>query len=287
MEQITSYLDFREYLHNYYTEKKKSSKFSYREFAKAAGFSSPVFIKLVIEGKANLSQAGIIKLCKAIGLQKWERHYFKNLVNFGQAKTIEDKISSLEKLKSIQASVSVNKLSEDQFTYFSKWYHPVIREIIAMIRFDGDCEKLAGLVNPPVTVKEVEESIELLEKLHLIQKDKNGQYNVTSQFVTSEGMENGTLAIRNVQKTMALFAAKAIDTVAPEKRDISGVSISISEETSMAIRDELQRCRRRIFEIASEDKQCNSVYRVNLHFFPLSEKIPSEQLKSIRNGDND
>ena len=282
MKPITSYLDFREYLRDFYIEKKNSTKFSYREFSKAAGFSSPVFIKLVIDGKANLAQSGTTKLCNAMGLKNWERRYFKNLVNFGQAKTIETKISFLEKLKSIQTSVSVNQLSKDQFAYFSKWYHPVIRELVSMIRFDGDYGKLAALVKPPISAKEAKESIELLEKLQLIKKDDCGLHTVTSHFLTSKGMENGTLAIRNVQKTMALFAAQAIDTIVPEKRDVSGVSISISEKSSLAIRNELQRCRRRIFEIASEDKQCDAVYRVNLHFFPISGTIPPDQRKTGR-----
>lgn len=279
MKPITAYLDFREYIRDFYTEKKSSSKFSYREFAKSAGFSSPVFIKLVIDGKANLAPSGTAKLCDAMGLKKEERRYFKTLVSFGQAKTIESKISCLEKLKNMQSLVPVNRLSEDQFLYFSKWYHPVVRELVMMIRFDGDCQKLAALVKPPITTKEAQESIELLQKLNLIEKNEHGEFTATSNFLTTDGMENGTLAIRNVQKTMALLAASAIDAVAPERRDVSGVSISISEKSIPAIRDELQRCRRRIFEIASEDKNPNSVYRLNLHLFPISEKIPKEKRK--------
>jgi len=287
MKPITTYLDFRTYLHDYYIEKKSTSKFSYRDFAKAAGFSSPVFIKLVIDGKTNLTQSSIAKICDAMELKKGERRYFKNLVCFGQAKTIEAKISFLEKLKSLQSSLSVEHLSDNQFAYFSKWYHPVIRELISMIYFDGDCEKLAARVTPPISAKEAQESVALLEDLHLIEKVDNGQYVTTSTFLTSDGMENGTLALRNVQKTMALFAAEAIDGIPPEKRDISGVSISISDKSITAIRTELQKCRRKIFEIASADKECDSVYRVNLHFFPISDTIPREELRSIGGGTNE
>jgi uncharacterized protein (TIGR02147 family) len=286
MKPVISYLDFREYLRDFYLEKKKTSGFSFRAFAKVAGFSSPVFIKLVMDGKANLAQSSATKLCNAMGLRNRERRYFKNLIRFGQAKTIEVKIDYLEKLKGFHPLVSISGLTEDQFAYFSKWYHPIIRELITMSRFDGDYEKIAALVNPPITAKEANESIELLQKLNLIKKEDDGQFIATSRFLTTEGMETGTLAIRNAQKTMAQLAARAIDIMPPEDRDISGVSISISAQSLLAIRDELQKCRRRIFEIAAGDKECDSVYRVNLHFFPVSGKIPETQLKPGRGGQN-
>jgi uncharacterized protein (TIGR02147 family) len=287
MKPIFSYLDFRDYLRDFYIEKKSTSSFSFREFARIAGFSSPNFIKLVIDGKANLAPASAMKLCNAMGLKSRERSYFKALVTFGQAKTIESKVRYLEKLKGFRSVVPVSGLSDAQFAYFSKWYHPVIRELVSMARFDGDYGNLAAMVNPAITAKEAQASLDLLEKLELVEKDENGQFVATSRFLTSDGMEAGTLALRNTQKTMAQLAARAIDAIPPENRDISGVSVSISDKSMAAIREELQKCRRRIFEIAAGDKQCDSVYRVNLHFFPVSVKVPQTDLKISRGGRDD
>lgn len=286
MKPVLSYLDFREYLKDFYIEKKKDSGFSFRDFAKSAGFSSPVFIKLVIDGKANLASSSITKLCNAMDLKKDDRKYFKHLVSFGQAKTVEHKIQFFEKLKSFHSSVTVSELTDDQFQYFSKWYHPIIRELISMIHFDGDFKKLSEFVNPPITEIEALGSVALLEKLNLVKKNDSGQYETTSQFLTTDSLKTGMLAIRSVQKTMAQLAARAIEIVPAENRDISGVSVSISESSLSAIREELHKCRRRIFEIAAEDKSCNSVYRVNLHLFPVSEKVPSMQLKTRQVGND-
>ena len=154
MKPIVSYLDFREYLRDFYLEKKRSSGFTFRDFAKASGFSSPNFIKLVIDGKANLAPPSVVKLCDAMGLRSDERRYFKHLVSFGQAKTIETKLRYLEKLKRFQTPVSVSGLTDEQFSYFNKWYHPVVRELIALLRFDGDYVRLASLVNPTITARD-------------------------------------------------------------------------------------------------------------------------------------
>ncbi len=284
VKPIVSYLDFREYLRDFYLEKKKSSGFTFRDFAKAAGFSSPNFIKLVIDAKANLAPPSVARLCDAMGLKNSDRRYFKHLVSFGQAKTIEKKIGFLEKLKSVQSSVVVGGLTDDQFSYFSKWYHPIIREILSVLRFDGDFDQLAAFVNPPITPKEAEESVELLENLHLIEKDESGRFVPTDRFLTSAGLGTGALAIRNAQKTMSQLAARAIEVVPPEQRDISGVTVSISENSLDTVRAELEKCRRRIFEIAAQDKTSNCVFRVNLHMFPVSGKIPDKELLKTRDG---
>jgi uncharacterized protein (TIGR02147 family) len=279
MKHILSYLDYREYIRDYYMEKKKESRFSFREFAKAAGFSSPVFIKLVMEGKANLKKSSILKLCNAMGLKKDARRYFRNLVLFGQSKTIESKLQYLETMKSFQGSVTVDKLSGEQFEYFSKWYHAVIRELLDISEFDGDYQNLANMVDPPISATEARESVQLLEKLQLV-KVENGRFAATHKFLTSEGLSGGSLAIRGVQKKMAQLAADALDATPMEIRDISGVSVSISPQSLDKIKEELLKCRRRIFEIASRDPVSDSVYRVNLHLFPISKTVPPSMLKN-------
>jgi uncharacterized protein (TIGR02147 family) len=280
MKSVFSYIDFRQYIRDFYEEKKQKSRFSYREFSRMAGFTSPVFIKLVIEGKANVSKPSIVKLCNAMELKGDERRYFKNLVLFSRANNINTKINHLNVLKTIQSNLSVNELSDEQFKYFSKWYHPIIKELIDIIEFDGNYEKLSKMVNPPISAKQARQSVELLLQLKLIKKDKNGRFTATHKFVTTESMSIGTLAVRNVQKKMAALASQAIDTVPKENRDISGVSISISEKSMEKIRDELARCRRKILEITAEDDASDRVYRVNLQMFPLSESVPESFLKS-------
>ncbi len=55
MRSIFTYTDYRAFLHDAYTHAKATNPaFSYRYFAKKAGFSSPNFLKLVIDGVYNL-----------------------------------------------------------------------------------------------------------------------------------------------------------------------------------------------------------------------------------------
>ena len=69
MKPITEYQNYREYMRDFYEERKRSSLFSWREFSKLAGFASPNFMQLVCEGKSRLSKTGVEKWPMPWGLR--------------------------------------------------------------------------------------------------------------------------------------------------------------------------------------------------------------------------
>ena len=48
MKAIIEYTDYRKFMQDYYDERKRSSAFTWREFAQNAGFASAIFLKYVI-----------------------------------------------------------------------------------------------------------------------------------------------------------------------------------------------------------------------------------------------
>src|SRR5664279_1428769 len=99
MVNITSYVDYREYLRDFFEQKKRELRFySYRLFSQRAGLKSPNFLKLVIMGERNLSKQSVLKFARALGINKKETEYFENLIFFNQSKTLEEKNYFLGKL---------------------------------------------------------------------------------------------------------------------------------------------------------------------------------------------
>ena len=47
MKEIIEYTDYRKFIQDYYDERKRSSAFTWRDFARVAGFSSAVYLKYV------------------------------------------------------------------------------------------------------------------------------------------------------------------------------------------------------------------------------------------------
>src|SRR3954471_936193 len=91
---IYQYLDFRLFVRDYCSRQKSHrSSFSQRVFAQSAGIpmASSSFLPAVIAGKRNLSANYRLKFAKALGLDSKEMLFFELLVQFNQAKTMEEK----------------------------------------------------------------------------------------------------------------------------------------------------------------------------------------------------
>ncbi len=273
MRSIFEYIDYRKYLNDYYAFKKKTSRaFSYRYFSSKAGFGSPVFLKLVIEGQRNLSRASIDKFCIALQLTKKESSYFKNLVLFEQAKTADEKQEHYAVLRSIENAVSEKTLEIDQYDYFSNWYNVVIRELVTMYNFHDDYQLLGKCVYPPVSASDAEKSVLLLKRLKLIQKRPDGYYNQTDSAITTSG-DIGLMAVRQFNKEMVLLAARAIDQLSRDKRNISGITIGISPAMYNILITEIAAFKDRIVSLVHRDQNATGVFQLNVSLFPVSENI--------------
>src|SRR5258706_2599512 len=96
---IYTYTDYRKFLADYYREQKaRDPKFSNRYFSQKIGYNSSGFFSDVLSGKKNLTGPVLLKLARALKLKKGEEEYFINLVNFNQARTIDERNRFYEKL---------------------------------------------------------------------------------------------------------------------------------------------------------------------------------------------
>src|SRR5258706_5972124 len=92
--QILQYLDYRDFLRDYYAHRKVvDGDFSQRNFAREAGLpaSCSSLLPAVIKGRRQLSQNLRIKFGKAMRLGEREYRYFDLLVQFNQAKGMTEK----------------------------------------------------------------------------------------------------------------------------------------------------------------------------------------------------
>ena len=90
MVNIFKYTSYRKYLLDFYNERKaKKPTFSYQVFANKAGFKSKSFIKLVIDGKKNLTKESAFKINKVLKLDHKPFSYFEDLIAFNRAKSLK------------------------------------------------------------------------------------------------------------------------------------------------------------------------------------------------------
>src|SRR3954469_15509359 len=92
LKSVFDYTDYRKYLRDYYDWAKENKKgFSHRAFMAKTGMSGPNYFKRVMDGVHDLTDNSIPKFAAALDLADSEANYFRHLVYFNQAKTLEDK----------------------------------------------------------------------------------------------------------------------------------------------------------------------------------------------------
>ena len=268
MKPLTEYQDYRCCMQDFYDERKKTSSFTWREFARLAGFTSPTYLKLVCEGKSSLSEVGIERVAAAMNLGGFEYAYFRHLVRYNQAKDDETKKNAFASMKDIAQANKIRVVDGDAFTYFESWKNPVIRELAAMMP-GASPEAIAEMCWQPITAYDVRKSLDFMVGVGILQRKSRDVYVQTDKALVGNS-EVMPLVVRSMLREMAGFAQKSIDEFDTRERDISGVTMGIDREAYEQIVRELDSCRRKIVAIANMSKEPNQVYRLNLQMFPLS-----------------
>ncbi|MBN1760721.1 MAG: TIGR02147 family protein [Chitinispirillaceae bacterium] len=271
---IYIYLEYRKYLQDYYSFKKNASKsFTYRKFSESAGFSTPNFLQLLIQGKRNLRKSSIEKVSKALHHSAEEAAYFELLVNFDQVKTVAEKTRCFTALSELRKPYQISRISELQFEHLRAWYHKAIRELLGFYAFDENeryaYRKLAALLSPPITESEARNSVKLLINLGLLKRNDSGKIIQADRFITT-GDEVQDLSVRTFHQAMLDRAKEAVDRIPPEYRDISSLSVTLSDNGFAMMKQELQLFRKRLLEIVKIDSHPGNVYQVNFQMFPLT-----------------
>ena len=271
MKDILEYTSYRQYIADYYAEKKAKSAFTWQEFTRAAGFSSPVHLKYASEGRLNLSDAAALRVAQAMHLVDFEQEYFCEMVKFDNAKTDDEKRGAFSKMLSIAEAHKAKIVEGDSFRYFESWKNPVLRELAPAMP-GAKPLALARACRPEITAAEVTESLNFLVKAGFLKKDEEGRFVQTDKFITTGPLDVTPVAVRGMHRQMGEFALDAIEGVAQDERHFSGLTMGLTHESYEEIVQEIDACRKRIAAIATRDSEIDDVYRLNMQLFPITKK---------------
>ena len=271
MKSILEYKDYRAYMQDYYDYRKSHGAFSWREFCKLAGFTSPNFLKLVCTGQSSLSKIKIAPVAKAMGLTGYECEYFKQLVLFGNAETDTAKKAALLEMEKIALEHKVRVVDSDAFQYYESWKYPVIRELAPMMP-GAQPRKIADECKEYVSAEEVRDILAFLVKAGFLKKDGEKIYSQTEKAVIGSA-EAQPIAIRAMHKEMGNMAVRAVDRYNASERYFTGMTIGVNEANYARIVAEIDACAKKIAAIANETENLNQVYGLNFQFFPFTNKI--------------
>ena len=272
MKSVVEYKDYRQYILDYYGERKRSSAFTWREFARLAGFASGSYLKLVCDGKTRLLEEGAKKTALAMGLLGFEYDYFILMVRYENAKTERDKKKCFEEMQALSDAHHVKILGSDLYTFYETWKHSVVREL-AVAMPGAKPNEIAEVCRPAISAADVSASLSFLTKAGLLTRDIKGNYHQTNRSLTTGRLNVVAVAVHSLLRQMGEFALEALDKLPISERHFSGITMGMTAESYAKVVEELAQCRKRIVAIVSKDKKLERVCRLNMQLFPLTENI--------------
>lgn len=270
MDPIFTYRDYRRFLTDKYADlKRTSSVFSYRYFSKRAGFASPNFLKLVMEGQRNLSAESVHKFAQALKLTAKEERFFELLVHYNQAGDARQRQHYYQQLLDFPEYRRVRRLEREQYEYLSRWYYPVILELVTLPTFREEPHWIAAQLHGKITPGEAREGLALLEVLGLVCRD--GERWVASHAALTTGEEARTLAAYTFHEEMLEQAKAAVTQQAPEAREFAAITMAINDEQLRKLKELVRDFRKLVMNYLGQDTgPPTTVYQFGAQLFALT-----------------
>ncbi len=278
MTPIFHYLDYRRYLVDRLSDlQRKNPRFSYRAFNRLAGLRSSATLKLVVDGKRNLSEDAIEGIRRGFKMTDEEFRYFRTLVRFNQATNHDERGGYFQALCQQRGFLASKPLTAAQFRLFSHWYYVAIVELVRMeTHAVKDAAWIQRHIRPEVGLKEVREAVKDLKALDLLYEDDRGSLQRHEALLRSEDEVEGLFAT-NFHCQMSEMAREAVISQEPEEREFSTLTVLASEEALRRAKQEIQKFRKRLhsmIEMHSDQHPSNkAVAQINLQLFKLSGNV--------------
>jgi len=270
LPNVESYRDYRAFLRDYFTAKKRSDpRFSHRAFAARAGFTSSALVPLLIQGKRNLTPRYLDGFARALGFDAREAAYFKVLVDFTHAQS-DDKKRQLEKSLARHRSKGPRRLEVALHKFHESWIHVALYQALACLEVRADLSVVREFLCPSPSLEELRRSLVLLRDLGMVRKDRKGCWKPTESNLQAD-LSIGPWVIRGFRDQMIDLGRTAHERFPVERRKGMTETLSVGSAAAARIRDRLEAFRQEVIEITLSDRESpDEILQLNLQLFPLT-----------------
>ncbi len=268
---IYNFSDYRDFLKDRYRQLKAADPvFSFRHFSKQAGFGSPNYLKLVMDGKRNLSVEAIGKFAKGLRLDNHESEFFRYMVEYNQCEHPSKKKVFEAKLLYLRELFKVKTLIPELYDYYHEWYHAAIREMVKKGPVKNDAATIGQNLVPAITAEEATGSVELLLKLGFVGQTHEGM--LVSKESTQVDESSVALAQKIHYEQMAELAAQSLYTQGPETQDFESITLSLPADKVGELRIKVRELIDAL-NAANTRNPNDAVFQMNVQFFALTKSL--------------
>ncbi len=284
---LSDYMSYRIYLADFYAYKRKASQgqlraYNYAVFSAAANIKSPNYLKMIIEGKRNLSDDMIGKFGKALGFNKDQVEEFRLLVGFTQASDPADRNLYLKKLSEHRVNTKLKSGEIDRKTW-EKVPNWIAWIIYAMVDQDGvsfDTKSLKELLRDKATEDEIETALTSLLASGELKKDEaTGELKKVRSLIESPE-EVPVALVRKLQAQLMYLGLESLYQDAPTEREFGTLTVSLTKTEFEELKFKLRQMRKALHKdnsIARTSGKGERVYQLNIQLFPVTNAVRAEQ----------
>jgi uncharacterized protein (TIGR02147 family) len=279
---LAEYTDFRLFLKDVYeyrrqTESTGLRSYSYSTFSAAADIKSPNYLKLIIEGRRNLSEDMITRFAKALRLNRADTEEFRSLVRYGQATAPIERNNFLKELADLRArrafeSGAINQRSWEKVPGWIGW---VLYAMSEQANVDFDPEILQKLFRAKAGTEDIRESLKkLLDSGELAVSPETGKVEKARDLIESP-QDLPVALIRKLQAELIYLGIESLFRDSPKDREFGAMTLAMTEEEFQQVRFELRQLRKRLQRdilVKRKSTKGDRVYQMNIQLFPVTEK---------------
>lgn len=282
---LGTYTDFRQFLKDVYQYRRKTEstgmrQYSYSAFSAAADIKSPNYLKLIIEGRRNLSDDMIVRFAKALRLHKSEAEEFRALVHYGQETEPIQRNQYLKELADLRArrafaSGEINQVAWDKVPGWMGWVLYAMSEQYG-VSFDPD--ELYRLVRAKTSPEDISGELKrLMDNGDL--KLQGGQV-VKGRDLIESPQELPVEMIRKLQAELIYLGIESLFKDSPKDREFGALTMAMTQQEFEQVRFELRQLRKRIQKdlmVKRQSSKGERVYQINIQLFPITDKVEGGQ----------
>ena len=278
---LADYMNYRQFLQDFYNFKRKSSQnqiraYNYAVFSAAANIKSPNYLKMIIEGKRNLSDDMIGKFGKALSLNKEQVEEFRWLVLFTQASDPGERNLYLKKLSEHRVSSKLKSGEIDLKTWekVPNWVSWIIYALVDQEGVRFTTKKLKELLRDKATEDEIETALNTLMASGELKKDETTGELVKARNLIESPEDVPVALVRKLQSQLMYLGMESLYQDAPTEREFGTLTMALTKSEFEELKFKLRQMRKGLNKdnsIARATSKGERVYQLNLQLFPVTD----------------
>ncbi len=228
MLDIFKYTELHKFLTDAWQEKRsRNPAFSMSSWARQLGLENSSPLSLAFSGKRCLPKKYLPQIIKTLDLDSEQAIYLEALLDLARARTPEQKLLYMNRLKELSPGQAFNAQVVDEFKFLSSPLHCALIEMIDLKKFSADPAWIQERLQFPATQAEIQEALDRMLQLGLI-KEENGKLQKTHRHLTTV-QDVADLGTKNYHKGVSELAAMAIFTQELEQREFNSYAFNMSK----------------------------------------------------------